>query len=129
MKLDINSIRSGDHYADLLLADLSVLMAEAGMDERLFEIWSDKLRELCNTRYYEYISGEIETFLLTDTEVMDLYKDSTLEFTGEVLGELVDKGEVSISIREDGEILYGLPRKVVEDIEEKAKPKSRRKKK
>jgi len=123
----MHNIKSGDEYADLLLADLRPLIESDGMDLRLFEIWSDKLRELCNTRYYEYVSGEFDTFLLSDKEVMKTYMDSTLEFTGEVLGELVDKGEVSISIREDGEILYGLPKKMVEDLDEKRKKNRRRK--
>lgn len=127
MRLSDINIKSGDDYADLLIGDLRPLIESDGMDLRLFEIWSDKLRELCNTRYYEYVSGDVETFLLSDKEVMKTYTDSTLEFTGEVLGELVDKGEVSISIREDGEILYGLPKKMVEELDEKKKKNRRRK--
>lgn len=132
MGLEDFNIQSGDDYANLLINDLRVMVEQEGMEEDLFKVWEKHIRELCNLRYYQYISGDIDTFMLSDKEMMKTYQDSTLEWTGEILAGLVEKGEVSMSVRDDGEILYGIPKDTVEDWRENGPPKSkknRRKKK
>ena len=109
------NIQSGDDYANLLINDLRVMVEQEGMEEELFAIWEKHIRKLCNLRYYEYISGDVQSFMLSEQEMMQTYKDSTMEYTGEILASLVEKGKVSMAINADGEILYGLPKTTLEE--------------
>lgn len=129
MGLDGYSIQSGDDYANLLINDLRVMVDKEGMEEDLFKVWEKHIRKLCNLRYYEYISGDVQSFMLSEAEMMQTYKDSTMEYTGEILASLVEKGKVSMAINEDGEILYGLPKETLEEWQQDVPRKNRRTKK
>lgn len=131
MSLENHSIQSGDDYANLLINDLRVMVEKEGMEEDLFKVWEKHIRKLCNLRYYQYVSGDVESFMLSESEMMQTYKDSTMEYTGELLASLVEKGKVSMSINEDGEILYGLPKETLEEWQEDVprKKKATKKKK
>ena len=129
MGLEDYNIQSGDDYANLLINDLRVMTEKEGMEEDLFKVWEKHIRKLCNLRYYQYVSGDVESFMLSDTEMMQTYKDSTMEYTGEILASLVEKGKVSMAINEDGEILYGLPKETLEEWQEDVPRKNRRTKK
>lgn len=129
MGLDGFNIQSGDDYANLLINDLRVMVDKEGMEEDLFKVWEKHIRNLCNLRYYQYVSGDVESFMLSEQEMMQTYKDSTLEYTGEILSSLVEKGEVSMSINQDGEILYGIPKDTIKEWQEDVPRKNRRTKK
>lgn len=131
MSLENHSIQSGDDYANLLINDLRVMVEIEGMEEDLFKVWEKNIRKLCNLRYYQYVSGDVESFMLSEKEMLQTYKDSTLEYTGELLASLVEKGEVSMAINQDGEILYGLPKTTLEEWQQDVprKKKATRKKK
>ena len=129
MGLQDFNIQSGDDYANLLINDLRVMVEIEGMEEELFVIWEKHIRKLCNLRYYQYVSGDVESFMLSESEMMQTYKDSTMEYTGEILASLVEKGKVSMSINQDGEILYGLPKTTLEEWQEDVPRKNRRTKK
>ena len=115
MSLENHSIQSGDDYANLLINDLRVMVEQEGMEEDLFKVWEKHIRKLCNLRYYQYVSGDVESFMLSESEMMQTYKDSTMEYTGEILSSLVEKGKVSMAINADGEILYGIPKDTMEE--------------
>ena len=129
MSLENHSIQSGDDYANLLIDDLRVMTEQEGMEEDLFKVWEKHIRKLCNLRYFQYVSGDIESFMLSEQEMLQTYKDSTLEYTGEILSSLVEKGEVSMSINPDGEILYGIPKQMVQEWQQDVPKKNRRTKK
>ena len=129
MGLENHSIQSGDDYADLLIGDLRVMVEQEGMEEDLFKVWEKHIRKLCNLRYYQYVSGDVESFMLSEQEMMQTYKDSTMEYTGEILSSLVEKGEVSMAINADGEILYGIPKNTLEEWQQDVPKKTRRTKK
>jgi hypothetical protein len=129
MSLEDFNIQSGDDYADLLISDLRIMTEQEGMEEDLFKVWEKHIRKLCNLRYYQYVSGDVESFMLTEQEMMQTYKDSTLEYTGEILSELVEKGKVSMSINQDGEILYGLPKETLQEWQQDVPKKKRTTKK
>lgn len=129
MGLENHSIQSGDDYADLLINDLRVMVEKEGMEEDLFKVWEKHIRKLCNLRYYQYVSGDVESFMLSEQEMMQTYKDSTMEYTGELLASLVEKGKVSMAVNEDGEILYGLPKTTLEEWQQDVPRKNRRTKK
>ena len=129
MSLENHSIQSGDDYANLLIDDLRVMTEQEGMEEDIFKVWEKHIRKLCNLRYFQYVSGDIESFMLSEQEMLHTYKDSTLEYTGEILSSLVEKGEVSMSINPDGEILYGIPKQMVQEWQQDVPKKNRRTKK
>ena len=129
MGLQDFNIQSGDDYANLLINDLRVMTEKEGMEEELFVIWEKHIRKLCNLRYYQYVSGDVESFMLSESEMMQTYKDSTMEYTGEILASLVEKGKVSMAINEEGEILYGLPKETLEEWQQDVPKKTRRTKK
>lgn len=129
MGLENHSIQSGDDYANLLIGDLRIMVEQEGMEEDLFKVWEKHIRKLCNLRYYQYVSGDVESFMLSEQEMMQTYKDSTMEYTGEILSSLVEKGEVSMSVSPDGEILYGIPKDTIEEWQKDVPRKNRRTKK
>lgn len=129
MGLQDFNIQSGDDYADLLINDLRVMVEIEGMEEDLFKVWEKHIRNLCNLRYYQYVSGIADSFMLSESEMMQTYKDSTLEYTGELLSSLVEKGEVSMAINADGEILYGIPKNTLKEWQQDVPKKTRRTKK
>jgi len=129
MGLENHSIQSGDDYANLLIGDLRIMVEQEGMEEDLFKVWEKHIRKLCNLRYYQYVSGDVESFMLSEQEMMQTYKDSTMEYTGEILSSLVEKGEVSMSVSPDGEILYGIPKNTIEEWQKDVPRKNRRTKK
>lgn len=129
MGLQDFNIQSGDDYANLLINDLRVMVDKEGMEEDLFKVWEKHIRKLCNLRYYQYISGDAESFMISDNEMMQTYKDSTLEYTGEILSSLVEKGKVSMSINQDGEILYGIPKDTIKEWQEDVPRKNSKTKK
>ena len=129
MSVENHSIQSGDDYTNLLIGDLRVMTEQEGMEEDLFKVWEKHIRKLCNLRYYQYVSGDVDDFMLSEQEMLQTYKDSTLEYTGEILSSLVEKGEVSMSINPDGEILYGIPKQMVQEWQQDVPKKNRRVKK
>ena len=129
MSLENHNIQSGDDYADLLIDDLRIMTEQEGMEEDLFKLWEKHIRKLCNLRYYQYVSGDVESFMLSEQEMMQTYKDSTMEYTGELLSSLVEKGKVSMAINQDGEILYGIPKDTMEEWQQDVPKKTRRIKK
>lgn len=129
MGLEDFNIQSGDDYANLLINDLRVMVEREGMEEDLFKVWEKHIRKLCNLRYYQYVSGDVESFMLSESEMMQTYKDSTMEYTGEILASLVEKGKVSMAINEGGEIVYGLPKETLEEWQQDVPRKNRRTKK
>ena len=129
MGLENHNIQSGDDYADLLIGDLRIMVEQEGMEEDLFKVWEKHIRKLCNLRYYQYVSGDVDSFMLSESEMMQTYKDSTLEYTGELLSSLVEKGKVSMAINADGEILYGIPKETLQEWQQDVPKKTRRTKK
>lgn len=129
MGLENHNIQSGDDYADLLIGDLRIMVEQEGMEEDLFKVWEKHIRKLCNLRYYQYVSGDVDSFMLSEQEMLQTYKDSTLEYTGELLSSLVEKGKVSMAINADGEILYGIPKNTLEEWQQDVPKKTRRTKK
>ena len=125
MSLENHNIQSGDDYADLLIDDLRIMTEQEGMEEDLFKLWEKHIRKLCNLRYYQYVSGDVDDFMLSEQEMLQTYRDSTLEYTGEILSSLVEKGEVSMSINPDGEILYGIPKQMVQEWQEDVPKKNK----
>lgn len=123
MSIENYNIRSGDDYADLLIGDIKETNDELGLADEVLDYWFIEIRKICNKRYLDYVEGSVDSFMLSEEDMIDTYKEATLKYTGDLLAELVDSGEVSVSINEDGEMIYGAKNwnKIKEDKTKKKK--------
>jgi hypothetical protein len=107
MRSDEFNIQSGDEYANLLIGNLNAYDGFGeDLPENLMGYWEQGIRRLCNQRYSLYKKGEIDSYMLTENDMLNTYKEATLKLTGEILADLVEKGEVTMGINKDGEIVY-----------------------
>jgi hypothetical protein len=107
MRSDEFNIQSGDEYANLLIGNLNAYEGFGeDLPENLMGYWEQGIRQLCNQRYSLYEKGEIGSYMLTENDMLNTYKEATLKLTGEILADLVEKGEVTMGINKDGEIVY-----------------------
>ena len=107
MRSDEFNIQSGDEYANLLIGNLNAYDGFGeDLPENLMGYWEQGIRQLCNQRYSLYKKGEIDSYMLTENDMLNTYKEATLKLTGEILADLVEKGEVTMGINKDGEIVY-----------------------
>jgi len=107
MRSDEFNIQSGDEYANLLIGNLNAYDGFGeDLPENLMGYWEQGIRRLCNQRYSLYEKGEIDSYMLTENDMLNTYKKATLKLTGEILADLVEKGEVTMGINKDGEIVY-----------------------
>lgn len=107
MRSDEFNIQSGDEYANLLIGNLNAYDGFGeDLPENLMGYWEQGIRRLCNQRYSLYEKGEIDSYMLTENDMLNTYKEATLKLTGEILADLVEKGEVTMGINKDGEIVY-----------------------
>lgn len=123
MSIENYNIRSGDDYADLLIGDIKETNDELGLADAVLDYWFIEIRKICNKRYLDYVEGSVDSFMLSEEDMIDTYKEATLKYTGDLLAELVDSGEVSVSINEDGEMIYSAKNwnKIKEDKTKKKK--------
>ncbi len=99
MRSDEFNIQSGDEYANLLIGNLNAYDGFGeDLPENLMGYWEQGIRQLCNQRYSLYEKGEIDSYMLTENDMLNTYKEATLKLTGEILADLVDKGEVTMGI-------------------------------
>ena len=107
MRSDEFNIQSGDEYANLLIGNLNAYDGFGeDLPENLMGYWEQGIRRLCNQRYSLYEKGEIDSYMLTENDMLNTYKEATLKLTEEILADLVEKGEVTMGINKDGEIVY-----------------------
>lgn len=108
----LDNITSGDDYAKLIIQNIleveETLPAEEKMGHDLILIWFRNIKKVANQKWFDYITGNIDTFLLSDEEFTDTINKAQEELISETLGDLVDKDYVKMAIGDDGEILYSL---------------------
>jgi hypothetical protein len=111
----INNFTSGEEYANVMIQTMKenegLVPPSDRMPDRLFEIWTEKIKEKCVENYGKYILGQLEDYMLTVDDMEVLYKESIRILTDESLENLLDKGLIEMSVGENGDILYGLSEK------------------
>ena len=70
--------------------------------------WIQEVRRVANKSYTEYIMGTRETFILNNEEILETYQKSMDHYVGDILGSLVEKEMVNVSVNESGELVYNL---------------------
>jgi hypothetical protein len=106
--LENHNINSGEEYADILISTISEIPPLNVSEAEILEYWFVEIRKLCIEKYYSYIIGNEETFILDDVELDNAYRLAVEKMVGDSLQDLSEKGLLNISIDDNGEILYGL---------------------
>jgi hypothetical protein len=109
------NINSGEDYAKLLIntivnAEVD-LPTDKRMDAGLIKYWCHEIKEYADITWNEYIIGEREDYIFTDTEMMKLFEKAGMRYASDVLDGLVDKEMLEVSVSPEGELLYGLTEK------------------
>jgi hypothetical protein len=108
----IANIKSANDYAQLLIEGILEVEDTLPVNERLsdsmIQFWLDEIRKTVDTVYNEYITGKCETYLLDGDEMKQTFKTAHGLYIDETLIGMLDKGLLSLSVGEDGEILYSL---------------------
>ena len=120
----LENINSGNDYAQLLID--SILKAEREIPENeqmpidLLTIWVESIQEAAEQSYIDYVTGERETFLLSDVEMTDLFEKAGKKYVTSLIDEMVDNDVLETFVDEGGDILYGLTdlgkKMVIDDI-------------
>lgn len=99
------------NYANELIEQLKETQksfGEEGLITPIFHIWVKLVRARCREVLKKYLKGEVDTYKLSDVDMTELYEKAKNDFIDESLMSLLDKGLLEVSIREDGEFMYGL---------------------
>jgi len=91
------------------------------LDPRTLEILEELVEEKCHETYMEYISEDLDSFLLTDQDMMLLFKEATRRYTGELIEGMVHKGMLNMGVDDEGEIVYSLSAKGRKSLEKRNK--------
>jgi hypothetical protein len=97
-----------EHIKKMILEDERSMEEADRLEPALLEIWLEKMKEKALVNWTEYKSGIRYDHRFTPQEYNDLWENSTYEYASNILNGLVDKNLVEVSVREDGELLYGL---------------------
>ena len=76
------------------------------LPQDILEYWCSGVYDACQARWKSYINEEDSDYRLDEDEIMDILKEANMKFVGDMLGSLVEKGAVEMSVGEDGEIYY-----------------------
>lgn len=108
----LENITSGDDYANVLISSVEESDLELPIDQRmdpeLFTIWKKIVYKESNSKWQDYITGEVESYLFSDEEFAETFQKATQQLVSETLAGLFDKELVEMSVGNDGEILYSL---------------------
>lgn len=97
-----------EHIKKMILEDERSMEEADRLEPALLEIWLEKMKEKALVNWTEYKSGIRYDHRFTPQEYNALWENSTYEYASNILNGLVDKNLVEVSVREDGELLYGL---------------------
>lgn len=99
---------NGKEYAhDLIFTIMEAdLKAEQPLPSDLLEYWGQEIHNECVARFELYINNEVDDYRLSDEEIMDLLKEANSKLISDTLITLVERGDISMSVGDDGEILY-----------------------
>ena len=108
----LENINSGNDYAQLLIDAILKTEREIPENEQmpieLLVLWVEGMQEAAEKSYLDYVTGERETFLLSDIEMKDLFEKAGEKYVVGLLNNMVDNDMLETYIDEEGDMLYGL---------------------
>ena len=116
----LDNINSGSDYAKLLIDSIIenelTLPEEYRTDSGLIKFWAAQIEEAAEQSFNDYMEGKRETYMLDADEFEKLYDNARNEYVQDVLNGLVDKDMVTVSVNENGELLYGITDKGKQEL-------------
>jgi hypothetical protein len=116
-----NNFSNVEEYIYALVSTIWItnMTAPTPMPGDLIGYWVEEIEKRCNERYESYVKGDIDDFRLGEEEIMEeLLGYAKDKLIAEALSNLVDRELMSMSVGEDGEILYKATDKGKEYIEQ-----------
>lgn len=119
----IENINSGADYAQIVIN--SILETEKSIPQpqqmpiNMLTFLTEEVNTRADKYYHEYITGNRETFLFNDVDMIEMFDKAGERYLDEILYGMVDKDLLEVSVDETGEFLYGLSEKgkqITEDI-------------
>jgi hypothetical protein len=108
----LENINSGNDYAQILIDAILKTEREIPENEQmpieLLTLWVEGIQEAAEKSYLDYVTGERETFLLSDIEMKDLFEKAGEKYVVGLLNIMVDDDVLETYIDEEGDMLYGL---------------------
>ena len=96
-----------DYIRDIMFTIMEAdMVAKEPLPSELLEYWGNEIYNACQAKYELYIKGEVDDYRLDEVDITDLLEEANRKMVGDLLGSLVDKGAVEMSVGEDGEIRY-----------------------
>lgn len=106
-----NDFRDAEHYASTIR---SIIIEEAKrgdideppMPENLIIYWADNMYDTCYKAYNDYIMGKRDDYRLSDIESYKQFEKAGLQYTQEMVDNMVDKDLLEVSVGPGGDLLY-----------------------
>lgn len=109
MKFNFNS---AEEYAEAIITMIQDGENESDESERINEsilkYWFEGIREKTKETWIKNLTGSRDSYILSDVEVEELYRNATDRYFSDVLDGMHEKGLLELSIGEGGEFYYGL---------------------
>lgn len=86
----------------------SELPKEKKMEASFKIMFENKLEENVKRAWQEAENIERESYKLSDDELEKVWDDSIIEYTSDLLKNMLEMGLIKMSIREDGEVVYSI---------------------
>lgn len=108
----LENIYSGSDYAKLLIE--GVIESENSfpenerMDPTLLKYWIEEIQSATTKNYNDYLIGERDDFMFDKEEFKATFERAAHRQVDDTITGLLEKDMLSMSIGEDGEILYSL---------------------
>jgi hypothetical protein len=91
-------------------------LVPSDVDKPFIEILKETLLPIVIDRWTEYITGENETYYLSEEDLESAWKKASMTMTENSLRNLSELGLIKMGINEDGEILYSATEEGLEHI-------------
>jgi len=110
-----DNIQSGEDYARVIINTIIEgeldLPREERMDSRMLQYWCEEIQIFANKTWEEYIIGDRDTYLFSESELKKLYENAGLKYASDILNSLVDREMIEVSVAEGGDLQYSLTEK------------------
>ena len=110
-----DNIQSGEDYArviiNAIIEDELDMPKDQRMDSKMLQYWCEEIQIFANQTWKEYIMGNRESYMFTESELKKLYENAGLKYASDILNGLVDKEMIEVSVGEGGDLLYSLTEK------------------
>lgn len=122
-----HNIKSANDYAQLLIEGIleveNLLPPHERLSKEMLGFWFNEIRKSVDITYNDYIIGKRDNYMLDMDEMHQIFETAHTLYVDDVLTGMLNKNLLSMSVGDDGDILYSLSdegREVIEQMNGKA---------